>query len=318
MNNGPNPIQLFREHPIVVLLALCAAVGSASLGLAMYLLVMPRDFEIARLERQLSEAAAQTHLTSGAPGSSTPEVEELRRDRARLDTLLSERQRSIDELAHEVSIHKEKLAASEMEPPKEIAQLRRDLDNSRALLAESQRQVENLNRKLSTLQETAVTTKAELSPNASPSLRPTSYPSQDTKWFTASITKLIARAGGDVVVFVEYLSKSAEDYHVGLSGCATDWQTKTYVVDDLGNVFVTRTASGIGYVGCGWINDPVLLPAGGRATFSLVFAKPRNVDRLGTKYSFSSAQHLGRIGADGQWRNLADVNVSLHDLNPSQ
>jgi hypothetical protein len=92
----------------------------------------------------------------------------------------------------------------------------------------------------------------------------------------------------------------------------------TFLVDDVGNTFHTRLASGIGYVGCGFVNYPVSLEPGGTATFSIVFGRPNSFEKRGSTYSLSSAQHVGKIGADGQWRDLTELNVSLMDIEPVQ
>ena len=46
----------FKEHWLVSLLVLCAGVAGATWMLALNLLVAPRDFEIARLEKELAKA----------------------------------------------------------------------------------------------------------------------------------------------------------------------------------------------------------------------------------------------------------------------
>lgn len=144
------------------------------------------------------------------------------------------------------------------------------------------------------------------------------YGVQELGHLTASVTKLVVSPKHDVAVFIKYKSKEKTDYYIGLSGCSTDWRKKSYLVDDVGNIYTIKTASGIGYVGCGWINDPVLLKAGGIATFTIIFERPRSVDKFGSAYSLSIAQHLGTLNADGKWKNAQDFNISIGDVRPNK
>lgn len=108
------------------------------------------------------------------------------------------------------------------------------------------------------------------------------------------------------------------DYYIGLSGCSTNWRKNTFLLDDVGNVYTIRTASGIGYVGCNFINTPVFLQARKTATFSIIFQRPRSVDKFGKTYHLSIAQHSGDLDADGKWRKRRDFNVSIRDINPNK
>jgi len=74
---------------------------------------------------------------------------------------------------------------------------------------------------------------------------------QNTRWFKASVTKVLVNSGNQVVMFFEYFSNTREDYQIFLSGLSTDWRNETYVVDNLGNIFKATTVSGIMY-GCGY------------------------------------------------------------------
>jgi len=64
----------------------------------------------------------------------------------------------------------------------------------------------------------------------------------------------------------------------------------------------------------------VLLPAGGTATFSIVFEVPprTRLERIGTTFSLSSAQCIGSIGADGRMRIVSKFNISLRNLIPDK
>lgn len=144
------------------------------------------------------------------------------------------------------------------------------------------------------------------------------YGIQELSFLEASITKLVINHNHDVVAFFKYKNKSKSDYLIGLSGCATNWRKLTYVVDDAGNIYTIKTASGIGYVGCHRINDPVFLKAGENATFTIVFGRPRSVEKFGTTFSLSSAQHRGRINADGKWKDINSFNISIGNIRPDQ
>jgi len=144
------------------------------------------------------------------------------------------------------------------------------------------------------------------------------YGTQELGHLTAKVTKLVVNPKHDVTVFIKYKSKEKKDFYIGLSGCATNWRRKSYLVDDVGNIYTIKTASGIGYVGCGFINDPVLLKASGTATFTLVFERPRSVDTFGKAYSLSLAQHSGTLNADGEWKKVQDFNVSIGDISPNE
>lgn len=66
-NKEPGLIARFRQHWLISLIVLCSAVAAASWGLAVQILVNPRDFEIARLEKalqQAKEAAGANSLVS--------------------------------------------------------------------------------------------------------------------------------------------------------------------------------------------------------------------------------------------------------------
>lgn len=144
------------------------------------------------------------------------------------------------------------------------------------------------------------------------------YGVQELPDLTASVTKIVVSPTHDVSVFVKYESKVKNDFYVGLSGCSTDWRRKTYLLDDIGNIYTIKTASGIGYVGCRFINDPVFLRAGTTATFTLIFERPRAVEEFGKTFSLSIAQHSGTLNADGKWKKIHDFNVSIRDLSPNE
>lgn len=151
-----------------------------------------------------------------------------------------------------------------------------------------------------------------------PSSASSSKAQYETTWFSASVKRLVVQSNGNVIVFMEYRGKRPEDLRVGLSGCSTDWRYKTYLVDDVGNMFPVQSASGIGYVGCDFINDPVSLTSETPATFSIIFERPRQLERQGARYSLSSAQRVGRIGVDGRWRSVSEVNVGIMDIQPAR
>lgn len=311
MNENMTLIQRFKGHPVVSVLLLCASAAAVAWGVATQILVVPRDFEIARLDRELNKVKAQSPQTATATPNEVTPLARLTAEANAARSLAEQRQQRIDGLTGELQT------------------LRQELEDSRSKLEERQRRLEALNQRVSALEGTLAAAKAELAQGATASKSP-SRPSeaslakrapqtvsQETSWFKASVRRLIVQANGDVVAFMEYSSKRSEDYHVGLSGCASDWRQKTYLVDDVGNTFHTRSASGIGYVDCDFINDPVLLTPGGNATFSIVFARSNAFEKRGTTYSLSSAQHVGRIGADGRWRNVTDLNISLMDISPT-
>lgn len=144
------------------------------------------------------------------------------------------------------------------------------------------------------------------------------YGVQELDHLTASITKLIVSPNHNVTVFIKYENKENKDYYIGLSGCASNWQRKTFLSDEMGNIYTIKTASGIGYIGCSSINDPVFLRSGSNATFSIIFERPRSVDAFGSTYSLSIAQHSGILNADGKWKKIRDFNVSIGDMQPSK
>lgn len=142
------------------------------------------------------------------------------------------------------------------------------------------------------------------------------YGTQELPGFIASVTNIEVSQNHDVTIFVEYENKLESDYYIGLSGCSTSWRKKTFLVDNVGNIYTIKTASGIGYVGCNWIRDPVFLRAGAAATFSIIFKRPRSVEKFGDMYSLSIAQHSGTITADGKWKKRHDSNVTIRDIRP--
>ena len=57
-------IARFRQHWLISLIALCSVVAAATWGLAVQILVNPRDFEIARLEKALQQAKEASSASS--------------------------------------------------------------------------------------------------------------------------------------------------------------------------------------------------------------------------------------------------------------
>lgn len=144
------------------------------------------------------------------------------------------------------------------------------------------------------------------------------YGVQELDHLTASVTKVVVSPKHDVTVFLRYESKESQDYLIALSGCINDWYKKSYLIDDAGNIYEIKNASGIGNVGCGRVNDPLLLKQGGAATYTIIFERPRSVDTFGDSYSISMAHRLGTLNADGEWRNERNFNVNISNLRPNK
>lgn len=119
----------------------------------------------------------------------------------------------------------------------------------------------------------------------------------------AEVDSLQVLGEGKVVVFLSFINKAKEDLHLSLYRP----QEKTFATDDQGVMYRYENDSGLGSAP----SRPLLCPAGGQATASLVFSPSEKNDRRGWSFSVTSELTLR-----GDKTRESHINLSFRGVRP--
>ena len=150
---------------------------------------------------------------------------------------------------------------------------------------------------------------------------------QEFPKFRVEVEGLQIGAKKDVTVFLTYVNKAQEELEIMLS--SPDDRTaryqqggRTFVVDNVGNRYDYQSSSGLsgsfarGYEP-GYFGPPLTLPPGGRITTSFVFSTPRDMDRQGNLFSFTSEQGLVKMKPTGREGTVISLfNITIRSIEP--
>jgi len=165
---------------------------------------------------------------------------------------------------------------------------------------------------------TTVPTRQPAQRSPTGSTLPTAVRYQEFPKFRVEIEGLQVGPRGDLTVFLAYVNKTQEELDFAL----IDVWAKTFVIDNAGNRYRYRSSSGLSsQIGSFGIMDgsPLAIAPGTKATTSFTFEAPREMERKGSLFSFTSEQAIVKQMADTTGRRARtenQFNVSIRNIEP--